>query len=314
MFLFKHLVYFVVSRMNLLSTTSSFNQYGNRPAYEIYYNRRIESSRDIRISFREVVMAFQYTFKNTMEPRARIAIALYPTMNSSGSVMFYIPSTHSIVTRDKWKSLPNIPQDILETINSLAKQHPRSKVYEGEESDFSNDDEQSELKGAEEGITAQSTSNSPSSSSSSSSSSSQTRYTYHINVKEGISRFKHLAVEALEKVLKTIESYKTWTPIKLKYIPCKNRIIPSSAFVKEKFSPTGDLIKLKGRIVGGGHRQDRSIYTTSDTESPTPDINHVFFLIGLGSSPGYTVATGDVQSAFLNASLPKNKPIFMRLD
>ena len=61
-------------------------------------------------------------------------------------------------------------------------------------------------------------------------------YTFHTKVKNSITQYKHLAVEALEKELTNIINYNTWTPRKLKDIPKNHRILPSSAFVKEKNS------------------------------------------------------------------------------
>ena len=125
MYLLKYLVYFVVSRLNLLSSTSSFNEHGNRPAYELFYNRKIDYKRDLRVAFGDFAFVYEYKTKNTMNPRGRGAIALYPTNNSSGSVLFYIPSTNSLVTRDKWVS-SDLTQDVIDSINKLASRHPKS--------------------------------------------------------------------------------------------------------------------------------------------------------------------------------------------
>ena len=136
--------------------------------------------------------------------------------------------------------------------------------------------------------------------------------TFTIKLKDGITRFKELAVQAIEKESTNMLNYHVWRPIKLTNLPRGTRILPSSAFLKEKFSPDGILKNLKCRIVAGGHRQDRTIYSPADTESPTPDINNVFLLLALGCNPGFEILTGDVESAYLNA--PLTKKIFMTLD
>ena len=101
MFLLNYLVYFVVSRMNLLSTTSSFNEFDQRPAYEVFFNRKIDFMCDLRVAFDDFVFVNEYKAKNTMAPRGRAAIVLHPKNNASGSVMFYVPSTNSIVIREQ---------------------------------------------------------------------------------------------------------------------------------------------------------------------------------------------------------------------
>ena len=110
--------------MNLLSTTSSFNEYNQRPAYEIFYDRKLDFKRDLRVAFGDFVFVYEYKAKNTMAPRGRAAIALYPTNNASGSVMFYLPSTNSIAIRDKWVTA-EITKDMIEAINKLASRHQK---------------------------------------------------------------------------------------------------------------------------------------------------------------------------------------------
>ena len=46
-------------------------------------------------------------------------------------------------------------------------------------------------------------------------------------------------------------------------------ILPSKMFVKPKFDPDGEFDKIKARLVGGGHRQKRYLYSETETSSPT---------------------------------------------
>jgi hypothetical protein len=46
-------------------------------------------------------------------------------------------------------------------------------------------------------------------------------------------------------------------------------ILPSKTFVKVKFDPNGAFDKIKARLVGGGHRQKRYLYSETETSSPT---------------------------------------------
>jgi hypothetical protein len=45
-------------------------------------------------------------------------------------------------------------------------------------------------------------------------------------------------------------------------------VLPSKIFLKEKFVQK-ELDRLKARLVGGGHRQDRSKYSEDETSAPT---------------------------------------------
>ena len=118
--LIKYLVYFVVSRLNLTSQTSSVNEFGNRPAFEIFFNRRIDFHRDLPVEFGKYVHLYDSTNSrpNTMQPRSVGAIALLPTGSTSGSVKFFSLGTMRVVTRDKFKPL-QIPLEAVNYLNSL---------------------------------------------------------------------------------------------------------------------------------------------------------------------------------------------------
>jgi hypothetical protein len=90
--------------------------------------------------------------------------------------------------------------------------------------------------------------------------------------------------------------------------------IRSSLFLKEKYFPNGLFEKLKSRLVAGGHMQDRSIYTEEDTSSPTVATQSAFMVAAIAATEKRHVATVDIGGAYLNADLPKDKPIFMKLD
>ena len=51
--------------------------------------------------------------------------------------------------------------------------------------------------------------------------------------------------------------------------------IPSKMFITEKKLPSGEFDKLKARLVAGGHKQDRSLYTDESTSSPTVAFFHL---------------------------------------
>ncbi len=53
-------------------------------------------------------------------------------------------------------------------------------------------------------------------------------------------------------------------------------MIRMSCFVRDKVDAQGRLLKMKARLVAGGHMQDKSIYSSSEISSPTVSISSVF--------------------------------------
>ena len=93
-----------------------------------------------------------------------------------------------------------------------------------------------------------------------------------------------------------------------------NKVIRSSMFLREKFKPDGQFEKLKSRLVGGGHMQDRSLYTDDDTSSPTVSVTAILAVAAIAASEQRKVATIDIPGAYLNADLEPGKEILMRLN
>jgi hypothetical protein len=90
-------------------------------------------------------------------------------------------------------------------------------------------------------------------------------------------------------------------------------IIPCKLFVKERLDPDGVFEKLKGRLVAGGHRQDKSLY--EDLSSPTAEQASVMTVAAIAASEGRHVATCDIAGAYLNAPMsPTGVIVHMRID
>jgi hypothetical protein len=81
----------------------------------------------------------------------------------------------------------------------------------------------------------------------------------------------------------------------------RSRVIRSSIFMKLKMSPSGVFIKSKARLVAGGDRQDKSLYT--NLSSPTATPASVLFVCGDAALKGKSVASMDIGAAYLNASM-----------
>jgi hypothetical protein len=87
-------------------------------------------------------------------------------------------------------------------------------------------------------------------------------------------------------------------------------VIPSSIFCKKKYDPNGHFIKLKTRLVAGGHRQNRSIL--EDWSSPTVATTSIFATAIIAAREKRCVATMDIGAAYLNADMT-GPPMYMRL-
>ena len=86
-------------------------------------------------------------------------------------------------------------------------------------------------------------------------------------------------------------------------------------FFKEKYKPDGMFDKLKARLVAGGNRQDRSIYSESDTSSPTVATEAVMMIAAIAARECRHVVTIDIGGAFLRGKFKDGSdPVVMRLE
>ena len=88
------------------------------------------------------------------------------------------------------------------------------------------------------------------------------------------------------------------------------KVIPMSLFLRDKLDSMGNLIKLKARLVAGGHRQDRTLYPNRG--SPTAAIQSIFSIINIAAAENRHVLTFDVSMAYLQADM--NEELYMILD
>ena len=79
--------------------------------------------------------------------------------------------------------------------------------------------------------------------------------------------------------------------------------IPSKMFLTPKSLPSGKLDRVKGRIVAGGHRQDKSLYEDKEISSPTVALTSVLITAALAAKEGKHVMTLDHKAAYLNADM-----------
>jgi Reverse transcriptase (RNA-dependent DNA polymerase) len=93
----------------------------------------------------------------------------------------------------------------------------------------------------------------------------------------------------------------------------RKNIIRCSLFLKEKYSPEGVRLRLKARLVAGGHQQDRSLYDREDISSPTVSINALLCLLHIAAQERRSVMVFDIGTAYLHAALTGTE-VYMELD
>ena len=139
---------------------------------------------------------------------------------------------------------------------------------------------------------------------------------YKMTVNEGINKLGVIAVDSITSKLKQMCDKNVWEGVTYESLTPqqKRTIIPSSMFLKEKYTADGMFEKLKSRLVAGGHLQDRDVYDNS--ASPTASTSSVFILTAIAARQNRAVATVDFLGAFLNSDMPLtgDHVVYMRLN
>ena len=142
-------------------------------------------------------------------------------------------------------------------------------------------------------------------------------YSFHMSLMKGLRKHKNAGFEAMLKELMLV--HETGTIEGIDYASLtqaqKGRAIRSLLFFKEKYKPDGTFDKLKARLVAGGHMQDRSVYSQSDTSAPTVATEAVMMIAAIAAKEQRHVITVDIGGAFLKGKFKNDaSPVVMRLD
>ena len=148
---------------------------------------------------------------------------------------------------------------------------------------------------------------------------------FHITARRAIKEIKDIAEPAIMLELANITEIKVLKGRHLRELSPSvvKGVIPSHINVTTKVDPDSDgrgrtvLTKAKARLVAGGDRQDRGLYTRSNTTSPTCTIPGLFTHAALACSEGEEVVVTDVTCTCVDASMPKDNPekvVFLRVD
>lgn len=140
-------------------------------------------------------------------------------------------------------------------------------------------------------------------------------YGLHMTARQAIDKLGNAARKSVVKEIQQLLDRRSWHGVRMSNIPKeeRKRIIPCKLFVKEKYSASGDFEKVKSRLVAGGHRQDARLYKDK-TCSPTVATPSVFMLATIAQAESRAIATVDIPGAYLNAQMPGNVRVRMRLD
>ena len=129
----------------------------------------------------------------------------------------------------------------------------------------------------------------------------------NMTIREAIEQFgdsaKQAVINELQQLIR-LQVFKFHIPNLLSAEQRKSRI-PSKTFVKPKYFPNGLFNKIKARLVGGGHRQKRYLYTENDTSSPTISLVGLFIIATIAAREHRHVITMDIGGAYLRAYMKK---------
>jgi hypothetical protein len=107
----KYCVYFATSRINLIRHSETSDKIS---PLELFTGRRTDFKIDLRVSFGDYVQAHTPQSSNNMDARSTGYLALLPTGNKNGSVLFYSLATGKVITRDHWT-----PEEVIQQMKLL---------------------------------------------------------------------------------------------------------------------------------------------------------------------------------------------------
>ena len=350
-FLYKYLVFFAISRINMFPVRSRSDP---TPARELFSGRKIDYKKDIRIGFGEYcqVDAFPMPRNDATKSRTKGALSLDPRGNLQGSVRFFILGSEkkkvTVVTRDSWTKMV-LTNEVIEYINRAKIDADNTGNLEtAAEEDVVVADEPAleevavDIEAAAREIHIQESptkmtdeANIPIEDvpdiipdldermvdSTSSNDDEPISHAMHceeqvyttLTYKKGLKKHGDSAIDAARKELKQMIDQHVWEPVRIQTLNISQRkkIIRSFMFLKEKFLPDGTFDKLKMRLVAGGNMQEK--LDMELTSSPTVSLSTVFLLFSHAVHHRFTIKSVDITGAYLNADMGESE-VFMRID
>lgn len=116
------------------------------------------------------------------------------------------------------------------------------------------------------------------------------------------------AMEAAIAEVKQIDGKGSWHPVLKKNLSREERraIVRTFMFVLDKFTPEGELLKVKARLVAMGNMQNPD-NILMDVSAPTVDITSVLAMAAINAQESRKKMTCDVGGAFLHTVWPKEQ-------
>jgi hypothetical protein len=138
-------------------------------------------------------------------------------------------------------------------------------------------------------------------------------FAFNITVSKALKDKSTATLKAIYGEINQLHSKSTFKPVNRRDLTRSQykAAIRSHMFLKEKYATNGDFIKLKARLVAGGHMQLKDLY--DDLSSPTTALQSIYMIAAIAARECRKVVTVDIAGANLNADI-EGEEVHMFLD
>ena len=126
----------------------------------------------------------------------------------------------------------------------------------------------------------------------------QLEYCLNMSIKSALRKFGEAADESIRNEVNNLLDKGVLEPIHFDY-SSGEKLLDCFMFIKEKLTPTGEVDKVKSRIVANEKKQ--FVFTDEQTSSPTATTTSLLIIAALALARGWAVGTADFVAAYLNA-------------
>jgi hypothetical protein len=318
-----HLVFYCIGRLNFRSTTSRGD---HESPYTAFTGRKPRYDKELGLQFGEYCEVYvpSVVSKDALTPRTQPCIALYPTLNTNGSWVFWSLLKNSIVTRSSWTSM-QMTTVVIDRVNFLCdneKDGYHMEILESAEPSEEKDNATKEggvspppMHSSDNDVQLQDglvpemheesdnvawevdevhVSPTPD---------DETKgqgLAYHMSVKRAVREYGTAAKDAVAaELIQLVRTKKALVPIP-NGTRGANRIW-SHMFLKAKHDAVGTFVKMKARLVADGSQQDPSLYP--DKSAPTAQLQSIMMVLAIGAAEDRHTLLIDITGAYLEADM-----------
>ena len=139
--------------------------------------------------------------------------------------------------------------------------------------------------------------------------------TENMTLAEGMLQNEKMALDGAEDEIRTIIAFGTWKYVYKKDLTEEEikEMLGCFMFLKNKFGEENAIVKIKARLVAGGHMQDRETLDPEMISSTTLRTASYQIILNLTALEDNELSIIDIRSAYLQADLPKDLVIHMVL-